>query len=254
MPELRTPTGPQVAEEHRVAEARERFLHRQRARRWLVVRRILAVLVTLSLVGAGVWAVFFSSWLAVHGAEVHGTSLLSARQVERVARVPVGVPLATADLGAIEARVEDLAPVRSATVSRAWPDRVRIDVTERVAVAAVEWSGSWRGMDGSGVLFRSYPRKPAGLPSVTMRASTSVDALAEAAAVVQALPRTLLTRVQYVEVGSIDAISLHLRNGSLVHWGSADESDQKVKVLQVLLPHRASVYDVTAPGRPTLKR
>ena len=64
-----------------------------------------------------------------------------------MADVPLGVPLATVDLAAIEARVEGLAAVGVGEASRAWPDQVRIDVTEREAVAVVSWEGQWRGLD-----------------------------------------------------------------------------------------------------------
>jgi cell division protein FtsQ len=257
---LKSPPGPASSEQaerapddSRVASTRKKFLRRQRARRWLVWRRVLAVLAVVGLVAGLVWLVFFSSVLAVKGAEVRGVEVLTASQVEQVADVPLGVPLATVDLAAIEARVEGLAAVESVEASRAWPDQVRIDVTERQAVAVVSWEGQWRGLDRTGVLFRTYPEQPEGQPVVTMSAATPVEALAEAAGVVQALPAEILGRVDHLEVESIDRISLKLTGGATVVWGSADLSEDKAAVLEVLLRQKASVYDVTAPGRPTIK-
>jgi cell division protein FtsQ len=241
-------------DERRVAATRKKFLRRQRARRWLVWRRILAVLAVAALLAGLVWLFFFSSVLSVKGTEVRGVEVLQASEVETAADVPLGGPLATADLSAIEARVEGLSAVRSADVSRAWPDKVRIDITERQAVAVVSWDGQWRGLDETGVLFRTYPEKPAGLPVIAMQASTPVEALAEAARVIKALPTDVLGRVDHVNVESIDRISLVLSGGATVVWGSSDESADKAAVLEVLLQQPAKVYDVTAPGRPTIKK
>lgn len=232
---------------------RRKFLRRQRARRWLVWRRVLAVLAVAGLVAGAVWLVFFSSVLAVKDAEILGVEVLTKAEVEKVAAVPRGEPLATADLAAVRARVEGLAAVESVEVTRAWPDTVRVAVTERKAVAAVSWDGQWQGLDGHGVLFRTYPDRPEDLPRVNMRAGTPADALVEAAIVVEALPSDILGRVEYVDVGSIDKISLHLSGGAVVNWGSGDESDDKAAVLTVLLERPARVYDVTAPGRPTIR-
>lgn len=232
-----------------------RFRRRRRAVRWRVVRRLLlAVLLVAALAGAG-WLVFASSVLAATGATVTGVSVLEEDEVAEAAQVPVGTPLARVDLDAVRARVEGLAAVRSAEVTRAWPDRVHVDVTERTAVAVVSWEGEWRGLDSAGVLFRTYPERPASVPELRAPLSTPVDALAEAAAVVDSLPPTLLSRVRAVEVTSIDSIRLLLRGGATVSWGSADESGAKAEVLLALLDHeKARVYDVTAPGRPTLRR
>lgn len=237
----------------RAASARKKFLRRQRARRWLVWRRVLLAVAAAALVSGLVWLLFFSSVLAVAGAEVEGVDVLDAGEVEEVAEVPTGVPLATVDLAAIEARVEALAAVRSAEASRAWPDHVRIEVTEREAVAVVSWEGEWRGLDETGVLFRTYPEEPEQLPHITMSATTPVEALAEAATIVQVLPADILARVDHLEVQSIDRITLSLTGGASVTWGSADESEDKAAVLAVLLEQDARVYDVTAPGRPTVK-
>jgi len=248
------PTQPAEPSADAAARTRRRFQRRQRARRWVVLRRVLAVLAVVGLVAAGVWLVFFSSVFAVQQVEVRGTEVLSAAEVEDAAEVPLDVPLATSDLAAVQARVEELAPVESAEVSRAWPDGVRIEVTERHAVAVVEWEGAWRGLDPAGVLFRTYPERPTALPRLTIRAQTTSDALAEAAKVVVALPPEIAKRVDHLDVGSIDAISVYLSGGAVVNWGSADESGHKAEVLRLLMKQPARVYDVTAPGRPTLSR
>lgn len=239
--------------ERLATRTRRRFRRRQRARRWRLWRRLLVAVVALGAAAGLVWLVFFSSVMAVQGAEVRGNGVLSEREVRRVADVPVGVPLATADLDAVEARVEDLAPVLDAEVSRSWPDQVLISVTERTAVLAVEREGTWQGVDEQGVVFRDYPRRPTGLPVVQMRAETSTEALAEAAQVVDALPVAVLRRTESLDVGSIDSIMVHLQGGKDVNWGSADQSEDKARVLEVLLQQDGRVYDVTAPGRPTVR-
>ncbi len=236
------------------APGSEIFARHRRERRRTLLRRLLIALAALAVVLGGIWLVFFSSVLAVTGADVRGADVVDEDEVTTAARVPVGVPLATVDLEAIRARVEDLAPVRSADVSRSWPDKVRIDVTEREALAFVAWNGGWRGFDEAGVLFRDYDTMPKGMPQVRVTSTTPVEALAESAAIVRSLPRGLLRQVEYVEVGSIDDITLRLRDAAVVRWGSADQSNDKAAVLEVLLRQPARVYDVTAPGRPTISR
>lgn len=226
---------------------------RRRARRRLVLRRLLLALVAVGAVAGVIWLVLFSSVLAVQHTKVEGLTVLSEDEVAKAARVPRGVPLARIDVAAIQARVEDLAAVRAAEVSRSWPHTVSIEVTERQPVGVVAWEDHWRALDEQGVLFRTYAEKPAGLPRIDVRASTPVEVLAEAAKVVESLPEDLAGKVESVDARSIDAISLHLTGGALVNWGSADESADKAAVLEVLLRREARVYDVTAPGRPTIR-
>jgi cell division protein FtsQ len=242
------------AEERTVRIARKRFARRQWARRWLAWRGLLVVLALLGLSVLAGWVVFFSPVLAVDGVETEGLDVLEAGEVRRVAAVPVGQPLARVSLTAIEARVQSLAPVAAVDVSRSWPDRVRIAVVEREAVAVVRRDGTLRGVDEDGVLFRGFRSQPAGLPVVQVAAGTRGDALAEAAAVIAELPEDLATRVDHLSVESVDTISLRLRNGKTVFWGSAAESATKAEVLGVLLRQRASVYDVSVPSQPTIRR
>ena len=231
--------------------SRKRFARRQWARRWLAWRRVVALLLLIALTVGLVWLFFFSDVLAVKQVEVEGTRTLSSEQVRDVAAVPPGEPLARVDLEAIRARVEALAVVRDAKVTRSWPDRVLIDVDERVAIAVVEIGGRTRGMDAEGVVFRDYPKPPPDMPQVRTSGDTRSDALREAALVVEALPSEIDRQVDHVEVATVDQISLVLRDGKTVVWGSAEDSEAKAEVLEELLRQPAHTYDVSVPGQPT---
>jgi cell division protein FtsQ len=245
---------PDERTERTVELARKRFARRQWARRWLAWRIVLTAVGLLAGAAGVVWLVFFSSVLAVRGVQVDGAEVLDPRQVRQVAAVPSGSPLAGVDLEAVAARVERLTPVLAVDVSRSWPDEVRIAVTERTAVAVVVRDDVVHGVDADGVLFREYPSRPPSLPLVRVSPSTGSDALAEAALVIDALPADLSQRVSFVAVRTVDTISLRLRNGRTVLWGSADHSTDKAKVLAVLLDQPAALYDVSVPGQPVLRR
>lgn len=230
--------------------SRRRFARRQWARRWLVWRRILALVVVLGLVGGGVWAVYFSTALSVQGVEVSGEQTLSKDDVVTRAAVPTGGPLATVDLVAVERRVAALAQVRSVDVTRKWPHDVQITIAERVPVAVVAQSGTFRAVDTEGVVFNSYQRAPAGLPLIDTDI-TAPDALQEAVTVVAALPAEVTSVVDHVELVTSEEIRVILQDGREVRWGGSEQSEQKGEVLVALLQQPAAVYDVSVPGLPT---
>lgn len=228
-------------------QRRRRF---QRLRRWRPL--ILAVLGVL-LAGLGGYAVYFSSWLTVQEVEVTGNTTISSVRIEKVARAPIGTPLARADLTAIAARVEALPAVRSAHVSRSWPDAVHIEVEERVPVAVVDRGDGLQAVDESGVLFGSYRSRPDDLPLVITEPGVKAEALAEAARVVGSLRADIAARVRFIDVKSVDKILLRMEDGRRVTWGSAENSAEKAEVLAVLLDRKARFIDVSVPGRPTTR-
>jgi cell division protein FtsQ len=240
-----------VADE--VELTRKRFARRQWARRWLAWRVVLAVGLALAAVVGGIWLVFFSSVLAVDGVEVQGNRLLSESEVREAAAAPLGEPLARTDLEAIAARIEGLSAVASVEVTRAWPDKVLVEIVEREAVAVIDDDGRLRGMDAEGVVFREFKSLPTTLPRLKIAPDTRGEAMAEGAAVVGVLPAHIVSKIDFVDVVTVDEITLHLRDGRTVVWGSADESEQKARVLDALLRHRFDVYDVSVPGQPTTR-
>ena len=252
----RRDTAP-VPDERVSRAARKRFTRRQWARRWLAWRRLVAAVVLAALVAGTVWLVFFSTALAVSGVQVQGVTALSPGAVRRAAAVPTWSPLATVDLDSVTSRVEELPAVKSVDVSRSWPDHVRVAVTERRPVAVVTPTGSGGGLravDASGVVFSHYRTRPPDLPLIRMGERTRTDALAEAATVAGSLPASIGAKVRYVEVRTVDTISLTLRSGRIVRWGSADQSVDKARVLAVLLGQKASFFDVSVPGQPVIRR
>jgi cell division protein FtsQ len=230
--------------------SRRRFQRRQWLRRWLVWRYVIASVLLVVLVVGVVWLVFVSSTLTVQHVDVRGESQLTEQKVLAAAEVPMGAHLAELDLGAIQARVAALAPVRQVDVSRDWPDGVLIQVTERTPVAVVSLDGRFQAMDTDGVLFRSYPSPPPGLPRVVSGDGVNSAALAQAARVIAALPRGLAARVDHVQVAGLDQISLVMRHGAVVVWGSDAQSALKAEVLAQLLHQPAHTYDVSVPGQP----
>lgn len=234
--------------------SRRAFARRQWARRWLTWKYVLASLALVGLVGGGIWLFLFSSVLAVQQVEVSGTDSATAERVHAVSDEVEGEPLARVDLAAVRARVQALEEVRSATVTRQWPDTVVVEVEERVAVAVVAIGGRLRGLDTDGAVFDDYRKAPPGLPRVETAPDAGRDALGEAATVVSSLPDDLAERVDHVEVGTVDQISLVLRDQRVVLWGSAEDSSVKAETVVAALRERpGTTYDVSVPGQLTVR-
>ena len=207
------------------------------------------VLILAILAGAA-WALLGSSLLVVRHVEVSGNRLVPASQVRSVARIRTGQPLARVNTAAAAHRVEQIAAVLSATVSRSWPDTIVIVVRERTPQLAVATAGGYDLVDEFGVTVRRAARRPAGMPLLTapprvLRGSPEVRA---AAAVLRQLPRQLRAKVLSVSANSASAVTLHLARGVRVLWGSPGQAAQKSAELDLLLPRHARFYDVSDPS------
>ncbi len=217
-------------------------------RRWLI-----AVLVIVPIVLAVGWLAWFSPWLAVSQVEVTVSSAsdvagpLSADEVRAAAQVEPGTPLLRVPTGEIEERVSALPQVASATVTRAWPDTLVIDVVRRTPVALVASASGYDVVDATGGVIRTVPAAEEGVPVVR----ATGDGLIAAITVASELPEAIRSKVVTVEASTRNNVTLELRDGSEVMWGSADDGAFKAEVLLVLLKEvDARFYDVSAPGVP----
>jgi cell division protein FtsQ len=220
---------------------------RRRSRRALVA----AALAVLLLVGFGTWLVAFSPAFGVRTVQVRGARTVTAAQVEAAARVPHGRPLLRLDTDAIRNRVEQLPDVASARITTSFPSSVQITVTERVAMGVVKAHPGYLLVDRTGDQFRRVPQRPRGLPLFAVPDGSTARATGRAVATVAAaLPPRIRARIASIQALDPDAITLLLRNGRVVRWGSASRSADKARILPALLHQRAEQFDLTDPDQP----
>ncbi len=229
------------------------LFERRRWRRRLLAWRPRLIGCLLVLVAVFVcWVVLFSSWLGMHQLDVDGLHRVTDAEVTAAANIAPGTPLARVNLDAVQARVEAIPAVASATVHRGWPHTIVVTVTERQPVAAVHADGSWWLMDRTGALFGSAADPEPGRPIVEAGARAGhPDAQPGGHGARSAAGRRRRSDQagdRFVE----DSISLHLTNGAEVHWGSASDSDEKADVLRALLDTRPrSTTSASPPSPPT---
>jgi cell division protein FtsQ len=224
---------------------------RHRNRRRLVLGISIPLLV-LVLIAGGIYVVGFSSVLAVKSVRITGTKDLTNDAVAQIAAVPYGAPMARTDIAAIQHRVAAIRQVETATVHRDWPNTIQIHITERTAVYAVDQGGSsYLLVDRFGVGFRTAGTSSQ-LPQATV-SPANPRLLTAVGTVASALPPSLRHRLDRIDAGTQDSITLRLKDGDIVFWGSSDQSALKARVIVGLLRQNGSRYDVSAPGNPAVR-
>ncbi|PFG16967.1 cell division protein FtsQ [Propionicimonas paludicola] len=218
----------------------------ERQHRWLRIGGIAVAALALAAVAYLVW---FSPVFAAREITVTGNKLLSKTDVVAAAQVVPGTPMARLDVDAIADRVAGLPAVARVTVSRDWPDRLTLAITERTAHLSIPAGAGYLIADESGVVFQAVPDQPSGLVRVVADPSNQ-GVLADVGAVFSALSDQQRAQVNRLEAPSRDGIVLRMRDGAKVIWGSADESSLKSQVLARLLPLGGDIFDVSAPAFP----
>jgi cell division protein FtsQ len=219
-------------------------------RRWRAI--FFALAMTGIIVGVA-WALLGSRLLVVRSVVVTGTHLVSASQVIAAADVPPGTPLIRVNTAQVASRVEAISQVRSAEVSKSWPDRLVIAVQERTPALAVSApSGGFDLIDPAGVVVRWSATRPPALalytspvPAASLRGNPDVEA---AAAALGEMPAWLRGSVISLYAPAPDQVTLHLHDGITVLWGGTDRPAVKAEELRILLGTHARYYNVSAQG------
>jgi cell division protein FtsQ len=247
----------------RVRQAEPRGI--SRLRRLSRHRTGVALLLVGLLVGGG-WLLYGSPWLRVRRVEVTGVRVLTREEVREAAPVRLGIPLASVDTGAVEARLRARLPrIASVAVVRTWPGTLMLEVTERTPKAVLKVGGNFIEVDAQGVRYATDSTAPSGVPLVKLTAPTTGAGVSEtnryfgtgnllrAAVQVGAdLPESVQKQTQVIQVESFDGISLELSGGRRVLWGSPQGGAQKAVALLALMKEAADAkyFDVSAPTNP----
>lgn len=222
----------------RVAVARERGRRRR--------QRLLVAAVVASL-AAGAFALVHSSVFGARHVRVVGAPDIPSSTVIAAAGLKGDPPLVDLSTSAIASRVERLPFVLTAAVHIAWPTTVRIDVVERIPVAAlaIAPAGPYAICDVSGRVLEIVPSRPPSLPLVVPRIATPVPAAPgdfvsaadrpelQAAA---AMPESLVADVTDVAADS-DGVVVNLADHLVAILGSASDLAEKYVALATVIAH-----------------
>jgi len=216
-------------------------------------RTVLIAVLVLALIGGGVWAVFFSSLLVAQQVTVTGNRDLTRRQVVEAAMVTLGRPLARQDVDAIARRTQMLPAVETATAARKWPHTIEISVVERRPVLAVRQVDGYVLVDRHGVAYQPRRSVPNGVV-LTDANPDNPPLLREVAIVASALPGSLRRKSSSLAAMDANRITLILKSGVRVNWGSSADSPLKADIVMALLNRKpTSSIDVSSPHNPAAR-
>jgi cell division protein FtsQ len=221
-------------------------------------RRLRRLVVVIVLVGAvfGAGALLLSPLLDVDDVTITGAGP-RVDEVRKAAEVEQGAALLLIDTGAVADRIESLAWVADAEVTRELPGTLAIRVTSRAPVAFVARSdGTFGVVDPTATVVSIEPTPPAGLASLV---STTPDAelgdlvKPTTSARVAAHLGPLAGRVERVSVERGQA-ALLMAGGPEVRLGGLDRLDEKARaadaVLATLAGAPVTYVDVRVPSAP----
>ena len=222
--------------------------------------RVLLAVAAIALFTAATWTTTRSALLDVDHIAVSGNSAVTTAEATAGAGLHHGEPMISVNTAAAERHLRRLPWVDTAVVERAFPNTVRIHLTERVATAiAGRSAGGWVLLDHSGRVLAELPDRTAGLPEVigagaTPAPGTNLTAAEPALDIVAALPDALRRQVQSL---TLDGESVTLQMGAReIRFGPPTQIAAKVAALSVLLERVGSrsvaVLDVRVPQAPVV--
>jgi cell division protein FtsQ len=231
--------------------------------------RAAVALLSLVTLGSGLWGLVRSSALDVDHIEVVGVAAPAADAARAAAGIEPGDPLFSLNLAEARHSVEALPWVEAARVSRAFPNRVEIRVTERTPAAViVRPTGGFAVLDATGRVLADQAERPPALPEVAGAGDAPAPGEWLAAAdpvldVVGSLPEPLRAQVVQATLTG-DHVTVVLAGGPgappdlrrEIRFGRADELAAKASALVALLERlggrHVAYIDVRVPSAPVV--
>ena len=215
-------------------------------------KAVFFALAALAILAGTVWALLGSSLLVARSVTVTGNHSVPRAEVIQAAGIAPGTPLIRINTAAVARRVERIAQIQSAQVSRHWPDSVVIAVRERTPVLAAASGAGFALIDSFGVVVSHVAKRPPGMTllvgSPNLAALRGSPAIQAVVTVLRQLPPQLRQLVRAVAAPSANAVTLDLRHKITVFWGGTDRPAAKAAELVILMRTKASFYNLSDPG------
>ncbi|WP_061712331.1 cell division protein FtsQ/DivIB [Kocuria palustris] len=224
------------------------------------LRRLVRLAVAVLIVVLIVWGVFFSPLFSVRSLQVEGLSLTDQGAAEEALQPLEGKSMTRISSEEVESLLTQFPAVASVDTSASGSGTLRVEVQERIPVAAVEDGDGWQLVDREGAqLEQVTDSKQIQVPVIAggtdVLGSEDWDTVSS---VLASLPSSLLEQVQTARAESGGVVMLELQDGVTVRWGDDTDSALKAEVLGELVDAseatgEVEVYDVSAPRHPVLE-
>lgn len=230
--------------------------------RWVIL--ILAVLVA---VGGLVYGAVFQ----VREISVQGISALAEDEVIRLSGITLGMNTFAIDDNQVEKNIESNRYLSFVCVDKQLPDKVVIQVKERVPAAAVKYCGILYTMDNRGMVLEESLNTKAdtglllvnGLDIHNCRVGTALglndskQMLTLTEILIELKVMSGLTQMKELDLSNMDNLFMVSRDGFTVRLGPADSLHARLRSMLITLEHlRQEGYvggtlDVSTPQNPT---
>jgi cell division protein FtsQ len=229
----------------RAADAERRTL-----RRWTILAFAVVILATLAV------AVTYTGLFAATDIELRGSHRIPRAEILSLARVNHHSNVFHLDARAVERRLELDPRIVEAHVIRSLPDRLTIEIIQRMPIAVTGTPEALVGADG---IVIGPAADAVDLPALIAAngGPLATGALSSAAATAGALDPGLRRAVDAVVVSPDGGVEIRLAAGFSASFGDASELDAKAASLRALLEwvreRGVTVVsaDLSVPGSPT---
>lgn len=215
------------------------------------LRRILAGLAALLLLLAIACGVAYAvPILTVAHINVTGATQADAAALTKASGVDIGDNMLRVNSAEAARNVAANPWVERVTVTQHWPRTIDIDVAEHVPVGYLKRGTETLLVDGRGKAFLSAPPPP-GVPELRPASAQDAASVAAAARAAEVLPPDVRAQLDAVEAANPDSVSLVIREGKRVYWGSVDRAEEKAEATRIVLTQPGAQWNVSNPALPS---
>lgn len=240
---------------------------RTRQRRKKIIKLAVLITAAVMLVAAAVLTYFM---LIVDSIEIYGCTHYNAEELIRASGLSVGKHMWLERIDEAENRMEQNAYIASAVVTRVYPDKLVINITEREEAAVLVGMNAQAVIDKDGyVLYIGARADYSGLIQISGMGSSGYHVNQRLGEESDFNSRTMISLLEAVysaglekEITRIDlgnplSINMETASGVKIHLGQPDRAEEKLADFKTVLPTLRSMgydtdgtLDLSAQGDP----
>lgn len=207
-----------------------------------------------------------SAFFAVTQIKVVGTRQLNTQEVQKISGLNPGINIFKANLPEATGKIRLHPLIETVEISRRFPSRLEIHVTERTAVGLIAGRGEFLQVDGSGVfLAKSSNMGKVNLPIITGITVPKTapgekiggEEIQAALVYLKNMPIKLTAVISEINVRDLNNIKLFTIDGAEVRVGNTERVTDKIRLYEEVAgrkyDRRIQYIDISYNGRPVIK-